>query len=120
MTALSIESTLYLLGLLDKAEFLAWFWNMDPPSPSPRPNRNPLILAVPALTRNLPPAFVLSSLATWLRPKVLHRKDCKYLNLHIDFPGQVESSFFLKRKGCSPFSDYPALGVAVQAFVQRF
>ena len=84
------------------------------------PKQKSLILAVSAPTRNLQPAFLIFTCYLAGDQKCCTGKTAKYLNLHIDFPGQVESSFFLKKEGCSPFSDYPEVGVMVQAFVQRF
>lgn len=73
--------------------------NRDPP-PLALPKRKPLILTVPAPNRNLLPA--LSYLGTWLETEndALGRLQI-FLNLHIDFPGQVGAQLFLTRGVCS-------------------
>lgn len=120
MIMLSIESMLSAGALWDKAETFCHGFGTWIPLPQSPPKQKSLILAVSAPTRNLQPAFLIFTCYLAGDQKCCTGKTAKYLNLHIDFPGQVESSFFLKREGCSPFSDYPEVGVMVQAFVQRF
>ena len=92
---------------------------MDPPPPVPAQTETPHPGSSSSDLQSAASLSYLYLLPGW-RPKVLYRKDCKVSEFTYRFPWAGRVQLFLKRGGCSPFSDYPEVGVMVQAFAQRF
>ena len=97
MTALSIESTLSAGAPWDKAEFLAWFWDIDPPPRVPAQTETPHPGSSSSDPQSAASLSYLRLLPGW-RPKVLHRKDCKVPEFTYRFPWAGRVQLFLEEK----------------------